>query len=56
MMDDIICGMFFILVEKEDNIVVFDLRGNRGRFFVVFCYSMWIFIIFFYFNKGIILY
>lgn len=42
MMDDIICGMFFILVEKEDNIVVFDLRGNRGGggFFVVFCYSM----------------
>lgn len=40
MMDDIIRGMSSTLAEKEDNIVVPDLRGNRGRLSVVFCYSM----------------
>lgn len=48
MMDDIICGMFFILVEKEDNIVVFDLRGNRGGFllyFVIVCEYLYYFFI-----------
>lgn len=41
-MDDIIRGMSSTLAEKEDNIVVPDLRGNRGRLklSVVFCYSM----------------
>lgn len=29
-MDDIIRGMSSTLAEKEDNIVVPDLRGNRG--------------------------
>lgn len=40
-MDDIIRGMSSTLAEKEDNIVVPDLRGNRGGgLSVVFCYSM----------------
>lgn len=36
MMDDIIRGMSSTLAEKEDDIVVPDLRGNRGGFLLYF--------------------
>lgn len=35
-MDDIIRGMSSTLAEKEDNIVVPDLRGNRGGGFLLY--------------------
>lgn len=56
MMDDIIRGMSSTLAEKEDNIVVPDLRGNKRRLSIVFWYSMWIIISLLYFNQRIIVY